>query len=111
MLMSHSTEHPPAGAEWQLNYAREITILHGATLISVIRGRTDSQRMHRHFSVCRVVPGNFTLRPDPDVVLSVRRENLRLFRRFDKERSGSSGLEFKRPAAGTASGGLRWLQA
>jgi DNA-binding transcriptional LysR family regulator len=36
--------------------------------------------------------------------------NLRLIR-HSKRGSGSSGLEFKRPAAGAASGGLRWWQA
>jgi hypothetical protein len=38
-------------------------------------------------------------------------DNLRLVRRFEKGGSGSSGLEFKRPAADAASGGLRWLHA
>ena len=38
-------------------------------------------------------------------------DNLRLVRRFEKGGSGSSGLEFKRPAADAASGGLRWLYA
>ena len=33
--------------------------------------------------------------------------NLRLIRRFEKRGSGSSGLEFRRPAVGAASGGLR----
>ena len=37
--------------------------------------------------------------------------DLRLIRRFEKGGSGSSGLEFKRPAADAASGGLRWLYA
>ena len=35
--------------------------------------------------------------------------NLRLIRYFEKRGSGSSGLEFKRPAVGAASDGLRWL--
>jgi hypothetical protein len=34
--------------------------------------------------------------------------NLRLIRLFEKRGSGSSGLEFKRPAVGAASDGLRW---
>lgn len=34
-------------------------------------------------------------------------DNLRLVRRFEKGGSGSSGLEFMRPAADAASGGLR----
>jgi class 3 adenylate cyclase len=38
-------------------------------------------------------------------------DNLRLIRHFEKRGSGSSGLEFKRPAVGAASGGLRWWQA
>src|SRR6266850_4048666 len=38
-------------------------------------------------------------------------DDLRLVRRFEKGGSGSSGLKFKRPAAGAASGGLRWLHA
>jgi uncharacterized protein len=38
-------------------------------------------------------------------------DDLRLSRRFEKGGSGSSGLEFKRPAADAASGGLRWLYA
>jgi branched-chain amino acid transport system permease protein len=38
-------------------------------------------------------------------------DDLRLIRRFEKGGSGSSGLEFKRPAADAASGGLRWLYA
>jgi ferritin-like metal-binding protein YciE len=38
-------------------------------------------------------------------------DNLRLVRRFEKGGSGSSGLEFKRPASDAASGGLRWLCA
>ncbi|MEW6396410.1 MAG: redoxin domain-containing protein, partial [Pseudomonadota bacterium] len=38
-------------------------------------------------------------------------DNLRLLRRFAKRGSGSSGLEFKRPAADAASVGLRWLLA
>src|SRR6476620_791635 len=38
-------------------------------------------------------------------------DNLRLVRRFEKGGSGLSGLEFKRPAADAASGGLRWLHA
>ena len=38
-------------------------------------------------------------------------DDLRLVRRFEKGGSGSSGLEFKRPAADAASGGLRWLHA
>ena len=38
-------------------------------------------------------------------------DKLRLVRRFEKGGSGSSGLEFKRPAADAASGGLRWLHA
>jgi hypothetical protein len=37
--------------------------------------------------------------------------NLRLVRRFEKGGSGSSGLEFRRPAADAASVGLRWLLA
>jgi hypothetical protein len=37
--------------------------------------------------------------------------DLRPIRRFEKGGSGSSGLEFKRPAADAASGGLRWLYA
>jgi phenylpyruvate tautomerase PptA (4-oxalocrotonate tautomerase family) len=36
--------------------------------------------------------------------------NLRLIRRFEKRGSGTSGLEFKRPAVGAASDGLRWWQ-
>jgi len=38
-------------------------------------------------------------------------DDLGLIRRFEKGGSGSSGLEFKRPAADAASGGLRWLYA
>ena len=38
-------------------------------------------------------------------------DNLRLIRHFEKGGSGSSGLEFKRPAVGAASGGLRWWPA
>ena len=38
-------------------------------------------------------------------------DDLRLVRRFAKGGSGSSGLEFKRPAADAASGDLRWLHA
>ncbi len=38
-------------------------------------------------------------------------DDLRLIRRFEKGGSGSSGLEFKRPAADAASGGLRWFCA
>ena len=38
-------------------------------------------------------------------------DKLRLVRRFEKGGSGSSGLEFKRPAADAASGGLRLLYA
>ena len=38
-------------------------------------------------------------------------DNLRLIRQFEKGGSGSSGLEFKRPAVGAASDGLRWWQA
>ena len=38
-------------------------------------------------------------------------DDLRLIRRFEKGGSGSPGLEFKRPAADAASGGLRWLYA
>jgi putative tryptophan/tyrosine transport system substrate-binding protein len=38
-------------------------------------------------------------------------DDLRPIRRFEKGGSGSSGLEFKRPAADAASGGLRWLYA
>ena len=34
-------------------------------------------------------------------------DNLRLVRRFEKGGSGSSGLEFRRPAADAASVGLR----
>ena len=34
-------------------------------------------------------------------------DNLRLIRHFEKGGSGSSGLEFKRPAVDAASGGLR----
>jgi hypothetical protein len=37
-------------------------------------------------------------------------DNLRLIRHFEKGGSGSSGLEFKRPAVGAASDGLRWWQ-
>ena len=38
-------------------------------------------------------------------------DNLRLIRHFEKGGSGSSGLEFKRPAVDAASDGLRWWQA
>src|SRR3984957_15515935 len=38
-------------------------------------------------------------------------DNVRLVRRFAKRGSGSSGLEFRRPAADAASVGLRWLLA
>jgi hypothetical protein len=38
-------------------------------------------------------------------------DNLRLVRRLEKGGSGSSGLEFKRPAADAASGGWQWLYA
>ena len=38
-------------------------------------------------------------------------DDLRLIRRFEKGGSGSSGLEFKLPAADAASGGLRWFCA
>jgi adenylate cyclase len=38
-------------------------------------------------------------------------DNLRQIRRFEKRGSGSSGLEFKRPAVDAASGGLRWCCA
>ena len=38
-------------------------------------------------------------------------DDLRLVRRFVKGGSGSSGLEFKRPATDAASVGWRWLHA
>jgi len=38
-------------------------------------------------------------------------DNLRLIRRFEKGGFGSSGLEFRQPAADAASVGLRWLLA
>ena len=46
-----------------------------------------------------------------EVVACPSADNLRLLRRFAKRGSGSSGLEFKRPAADAASGGLRWSHA
>ena len=46
-----------------------------------------------------------------DLTLCPSSDNLRLIRRLAKGGSGSSGLEFKRPAVDAASGGLRWWQA
>ena len=46
-----------------------------------------------------------------DARLCPSADNLRPIRRFEKGGSGSSGLEFKRPAADAASDGLRWLYA
>jgi putative transposase len=69
---------------------------YAVTSSSVILTATDSTLWFRQ--CCRYRDG-FQRCPSAD--------NLRLFRRFAKRGSGSSGLEFRRPAADAASVGLR----
>ena len=85
----------PAGAELATDVSPIVSLKRDPTELERAEAASMQEQIERLFEVGRC--------PSAD--------DLRLIRRFEKGGSGSSGLEFKRPAADAASGGLRWLYA
>ncbi len=79
--------------------------------VQSVATRNASPRLVRSLTMTHAVLYGLGVTIGAGIYVCSSSDNLRLIRHFEKGGSGSSGLEFKRPAVGAASGGLRWWPA